>query len=146
MSGSGNRRAATTRAGGVRIAEADPRSGGRTLGCRLTGSGEGLLEPSPALAQMVAHVPERPDPGEQTDADFRVAQGQDKPKVLGLSVPRGFGLNIFGTVQSGKAYTPQDVDGNATGRVYSKNGPIEAVFNLRLNQEVKLGKSNTLNA
>jgi outer membrane receptor protein involved in Fe transport len=80
------------------------------------------------------------------NADFRVAQGQDRPKVLGLSIPRGFGLNIFGTVQSGKAYTPQDVDGNATGRVYSKNGPIEAVFNLRLNQEVKLGKSNTLNA
>ena len=80
------------------------------------------------------------------NADFRVAQGQDRPKVLGLSIPRGFGLNIFGTVQSGKAYTPQDVDGNATGRVYSKNGPIEAVFNLRLNQEVKLGKGNTLNA
>ena len=80
------------------------------------------------------------------NGDYRVARGQDKPKMFGLPIPNGFGVNLFGTIQSGKAYTPADVDGNATGRVYSKNGPIEAVFNLRLNQELKLGHDNTLNA
>jgi outer membrane receptor protein involved in Fe transport len=80
------------------------------------------------------------------NADYRVAQNQDNPKVFGLPLPNGFGVNLFGTIQSGKAYTPADVDGNATGRVYSQNGPIEAVFNLRLNQELKLGHDNTLNA
>jgi len=80
------------------------------------------------------------------NADYRVARNQDKPKVFGLPLPNGFGVNLFGTIQSGKAYTPADVDGNATGRVYSQNGPIEAVFNLRLNQELKLGHDNTLNA
>jgi len=80
------------------------------------------------------------------NGDYRVARGQDKPKVFGLPIPNGFGVNLFGTIQSGKAYTPADVDGNATGRVYSKNGPVEAVFNLRVNQELKLGHDNILNA
>ena len=80
------------------------------------------------------------------NGDYRVAQGQDQPRLFGLKIPNGFGVNLFGTIQSGKAYTPADVDGDATGRVYSKNGPIEAVFNLRLNQEVKLGATNRLNA
>jgi outer membrane receptor protein involved in Fe transport len=77
--------------------------------------------------------------------DFRVPSTGDRPRVLGVRVPNGFGFNLFGTVQSGKAYTPQDVDGNATGRVYSKNGPIEAVFNVRLNQEIGVGGSRKLN-
>ncbi|MEP7027360.1 MAG: hypothetical protein ABI960_02085, partial [Candidatus Eisenbacteria bacterium] len=79
------------------------------------------------------------------NADFRVSRSGDRPKVLGLLVPHGFGFNVFGTIQSGKGYTPQDINGNATGRVYSKNGPIEAVFNARINQEVSVGGSRKLN-
>ncbi len=79
------------------------------------------------------------------NGDFRVGRSVDRPKVLGVTVPHGFGFNLFGTIQSGKAYTPQDAAGNATGRVYSKNGPLEAVFNARINQEIKVGQKKTFN-
>jgi hypothetical protein len=79
------------------------------------------------------------------NGDIRVPGTGDRPKVLGMTLPHGFGLNLFGTIQSGKSYTPTDVNGNATGRVFSRNGPIEAVFNARINQELKVGGSKTLN-
>ncbi len=77
--------------------------------------------------------------------DFRVPSSGDRPRLFGVSFPHGFGFNLFGTLQSGKAYTPQDVTGNATGRVFSKNGPLEAVFNLRLNQEIRVSGNQKLN-
>jgi outer membrane receptor protein involved in Fe transport len=79
------------------------------------------------------------------NTDFRVPATGDRPKVFGKALPHGFGVNVFGAIQSGKAYTPQDAAANATGRVYSKNGPLEVVFNMRLNQDLKIGKSQKLN-
>ena len=68
------------------------------------------------------------------NVDYRVPKAA-KPRVLGVTLPENFGANLFAQVQSGRAYTPQDVNGNATGRNFSKNAPLEVVFNLRLNQE-----------
>ena len=79
------------------------------------------------------------------NADFRVDRQDRRPTALGVSIPKGFGFNLFGTIQSGKAYTPEDANGNATGRVYSKNGPLEAVFNARINQEVRMGGDKVFN-
>ena len=42
----------------------------------------------------------------------------------------------------GRAYTPQDAAGNATAEPYSKNGPFEAIFDVRFNQELRLGASS----
>jgi hypothetical protein len=65
--------------------------------------------------------------------------------VLGATLPHGFGVNLFGTLQSGKAYTPTDVNGNATGRVYSRNGPAEVEVNLRINQSFPVSSRNRMN-
>jgi outer membrane receptor protein involved in Fe transport len=79
------------------------------------------------------------------NADFRVPEKGDRPKVLGATLPHGFGVNLFGTVESGKAYTPTDINGNATGRVYSQNGPIEIQVNMRINQDFAVSRENRMN-
>jgi hypothetical protein len=56
-----------------------------------------------------------------------------------VNIPRGFGANMSGVFQSGRAYTPTDVDGNAVAADYSSNGPIETQINLRLSQDFQLG-------
>jgi outer membrane receptor protein involved in Fe transport len=79
------------------------------------------------------------------NADYRVPNGGDRPHVLGVHLPHGFGANLFASMQSGKPYTPTDVNGNATGRVFSHNGPIELLVNLRLNQDFAVTKQNRMN-
>ncbi len=71
--------------------------------------------------------------------DFRSTGDGDRPKALGVSIPRGFGANLSGVVQSGRAYTPADVNGNATAADYSANGPLETLINFRLSQDLGLG-------
>jgi len=80
------------------------------------------------------------------NVDFRVPSAGEQPKLLGMSLPHSFGANLFGQIQSGKAYTPTDVNGNATGRVFSQNGPTEFILNLRLNKDFKVGRDQHLNA
>ena len=72
--------------------------------------------------------------------DFRTAlNGDDRPQAFGLTLPRGFGVNLSGTMQSGRAYTPEDANGEAVGADYSKNGPFEVLLNLRLSQDLPMG-------
>jgi len=79
-------------------------------------------------------------------ADFRAPEHGKKVRALGVSIPNGFGANFFASVQSGKAYTPTDATGNnPTGRVYSKNGPLEVLVNVRLNQEFNVTRQNRMN-
>ncbi len=79
------------------------------------------------------------------NVDFRVPDTGKRPSLRGLTLPHGFGVNVFASVQTGKAYTPTDVNGNATGRVYSKNGPMEVLVNLRVNQQLAVTKQNRMN-
>ncbi|MGH7726196.1 MAG: TonB-dependent receptor [Candidatus Eiseniibacteriota bacterium] len=74
------------------------------------------------------------------NVDFRVPSTGSRPTAFGLELPHDFGANLFAQFQSGRAYTPTDVAGNATGRVFSQNGPVELLMNLRLNQDFKLGQ------
>jgi hypothetical protein len=62
-----------------------------------------------------------------------------------VDLPHGFGANLFASMQSGKPYTPTDVNGNATGRVFSQNGPLEVLVNLRVNQDFPVSKQNRMN-
>jgi outer membrane receptor protein involved in Fe transport len=71
--------------------------------------------------------------------DFRVPAAGDRPKLFGVTLPREFGANLFLQAQSGRAYTPTDVDGNATGRIFSKNAAPELLVNLRFNKDFKIG-------
>ncbi len=74
------------------------------------------------------------------NVDFRVPATGERPRVFGITLPHDFGANLYTQIQSGRAYTPTDVAGNATGRVFSKNGPVEMLVNLRLNQDFRLGQ------
>jgi hypothetical protein len=60
--------------------------------------------------------------------------------VFGVTMPRGFGVNLSGTMQSGRAYTPEDVEENAIGASYTKNGPFEVLLNLRLSKDFPMGQ------
>jgi outer membrane receptor protein involved in Fe transport len=74
-------------------------------------------------------------------ADFRTpGTGDDRPQVFGVTMPRGFGVNLSGTMQSGRAYTPEDVEENAIGASYTKNGPFEVLLNLRLSKDFPMGQ------
>jgi hypothetical protein len=73
------------------------------------------------------------------NVDFRVPGAGDQPEVFGVTLPRDLGANVFIQAQSGKPYTPTDVDGNATGRIFSKNAATELLVNLRLNKDFKFG-------
>ncbi len=71
--------------------------------------------------------------------DFRVPGVGDRPKLFGVELPRDFGANVYLQAQSGKPYTPADIEGNATGRIFSKNTATELLMNLRFNKDFKLG-------
>lgn len=72
--------------------------------------------------------------------DFRAAQSGDRPAAFGVTVPRGFGANLSGTLQSGRAYTPSNINAEAQGAQYSKNAAFEVVMNLKLGKEFRLGE------
>ncbi|MEO6462905.1 MAG: TonB-dependent receptor [Candidatus Eisenbacteria bacterium] len=71
--------------------------------------------------------------------DFRAPHEGDRAKALGLTIPRGFGANLSGTVQSGRAYTPANLAGEDQAAQFSRNGPLEVLMNLKLGKEVKVG-------
>jgi outer membrane receptor protein involved in Fe transport len=72
--------------------------------------------------------------------DFRAPQTGDRVKALGVTLPRGFGANLSGSMQSGRTYTPSNADGEATAADYSANGPMEVLVNLKLGKEFMLGR------
>lgn len=78
------------------------------------------------------------------NVDFRVGPVGERPRVFGITLPPDCGANLFTQIQSGKAYTPTDPDGNATAKVYSKNGPTELLVNLRLNKDFRIGDGQRL--
>jgi outer membrane receptor protein involved in Fe transport len=71
--------------------------------------------------------------------DFRAPQTGDKVRALGVLLPRGLGVNLSGTLQSGRAYTPANVAGEDQASQFSKNGPFEVLVNLKLGKEFKAG-------
>jgi outer membrane receptor protein involved in Fe transport len=53
------------------------------------------------------------------------------PRVFGRALPRDFFVNVYFLARSGRAYTPQDVFFNETGKKYSKNAPFNTSLDLR---------------
>jgi outer membrane receptor protein involved in Fe transport len=71
--------------------------------------------------------------------DFRAPLEGDRASALGLTLPRGFGANLSGTLQSGRAYTPQNTAGEDVAAQYSENAAFEVLVNLRLGKEFPVG-------
>lgn len=71
--------------------------------------------------------------------DFRAGQEGDRARAFGLTLPRGFGANLSGTLQSGRAYTPANALGDDQAATNSKNGPFEVLLNLKLGKEFMVG-------
>jgi outer membrane receptor protein involved in Fe transport len=71
--------------------------------------------------------------------DFRSPLDGDRAAAFGVTLPRGFGANLSGTFQSGRAYTPANALGDDQAAQYSKNGPFEVLLNLKLGKEIRAG-------
>jgi outer membrane receptor protein involved in Fe transport len=71
--------------------------------------------------------------------DFRAPQDGDRARAFGVTIPRGFGANLSGTLQSGRAYTPANALGDDQAATNSKNGPFEVLLNLKLSKDVRIG-------
>jgi len=84
------------------------------------------------------------------NVDFRVDWDQDPPKIFGLTMPRGWGMNVFAVGQSGRAYTPVQQLGEEAAKPYSKNAPFQVTVDLRGNKDIRIGSgqrfSLTVNA
>ena len=79
------------------------------------------------------------------NVDFRVDWDQDPPKLLGASLPKGFGVNLSAQGQSGRAYTPVVQIGEEAAKPYSKNAPFQVTLDLRVNKEFRLGGGRRMN-
>ncbi|MBU1702474.1 MAG: TonB-dependent receptor [Candidatus Eisenbacteria bacterium] len=64
--------------------------------------------------------------------DIRFYEDEQPPKWLGIAWPKDIGLNIYYMIRSGRAYTPQTVDGLESGQKYSRNGPFDSTLNFTL--------------
>jgi outer membrane receptor protein involved in Fe transport len=64
--------------------------------------------------------------------NYNIARGDKATAFLGLRLPEDLRLNAYLQIQSGRAYTPQDIFGNQTAVAYSKNGPFDSTVNATL--------------
>ncbi len=71
--------------------------------------------------------------GYQVDADQRA------PKLFGWRLPREWKLSFFWLLQSGEAYTPTTPLGTRIDKSYSRNGPIDSVFDLNVVKTFRVG-------
>jgi hypothetical protein len=71
-------------------------------------------------------------------ADYRINRGEKRPKVFGWKLPDEASVNLYYMLQSGMAYTPQDINGTQTGQDFSKNGPLEQTLNGTLTKAFRL--------
>lgn len=73
--------------------------------------------------------------------DYRIDETTDAakvPSVLGRKLPRDWNVNAYLLVRSGRAYTPEDRNGNETGKKFSKNAPLNATVDLRTEKGFRL--------
>ncbi|MCA9728718.1 MAG: TonB-dependent receptor, partial [Candidatus Eisenbacteria bacterium] len=70
---------------------------------------------------------------------YQIPRGDTGGKFLGLRLPQDLKLNAYFMMQSGRAYTPEDVFGNFTDVAYSKNGPFDSSLNATLVKGFQLG-------
>jgi outer membrane receptor protein involved in Fe transport len=72
--------------------------------------------------------------------DFRVNREDDPLKILGVTLPKEWGVNLFGTITSGIAYTPllctDTRNCKESSSKFSKNGPLENRWDLRADKNL----------
>ncbi|MEZ4651119.1 MAG: TonB-dependent receptor [Candidatus Eisenbacteria bacterium] len=71
--------------------------------------------------------------------NFSVVDGDEGPSILGVRIPDDLRLNAYLLIRSGRAYTPQDIQGHPTGLGYSKNGPFDSTLNMTLTKGFRVG-------
>ncbi len=80
--------------------------------------------------------------------DYRVEKNEERPRLLGMRLPRQWGVNVFGTLQSGLSYTPQANCGRSncaeTAPEFSKNGPFENRWDMRADKSWELSNGRSL--
>lgn len=85
-----------------------------------------------------------------TSIDVRVDKDQEQPKLLGIRIPRQMGVNAYGSVTSGRAYTPAACVNSdcstttQTGSDYSKNAVFEVLWDLRADKMWSFGDKRSL--
>ena len=80
-------------------------------------------------------------------ADYRIPEDYDLAKVptlFGWRLPRDAAVNAYLLVRSGRAYTPEDVLGNETGKKFSKNAPLSTTVDLSAEKGFRIGRSRHL--
>jgi outer membrane receptor protein involved in Fe transport len=71
--------------------------------------------------------------------DYRVAANEKDARFFAFRVPADWSLNLFYSIETGRAYTPLDAFGTPTGPDYSKNGPLETKCNGTLTKGFRMG-------
>ncbi len=71
--------------------------------------------------------------------NWGVRAGEIGPSLLGARIPSDTKVNFYLKLESGRAYTPQNVFGSDTGLSYSSNGPFESVLNGTLTKGFAVG-------
>jgi outer membrane receptor protein involved in Fe transport len=70
--------------------------------------------------------------------DFRVREGVEAPSLFGRRLFGDWGLNLYWSAESGRAYTPEDADGNEIGKKYSKNAPVDQTVDLKFTKGLRV--------
>jgi len=73
--------------------------------------------------------------------DFTVHVGEksEAPELFGRTLPQDWTLNTYFWMQSGSAYTPQNLAGQELAKRRSSNGPLNSTINTRFSKGFRIG-------
>ena len=71
--------------------------------------------------------------------NYAVPRDEEGGSIFGIPIPSDIRANVYLLLQSGRAYTPQDVFGSQTGLANSKNGPFDSTVNATIVKGFKVG-------
>ena len=71
--------------------------------------------------------------------NYNIAKGDEDAHLWKLPLPDNLRFNAYFLIQSGRAYTPEDLSGAQIGVAYSKNGPFDSSLNATLVKGFEVG-------
>ncbi len=73
--------------------------------------------------------------------DYVIPRGDRGPEVFGLRIPDDLTANLYYSVRSGRAYTPEDGSGNRIGKRYSRNASFEHLVDVKIQRGFDLSRT-----